>query len=57
MKLTVIAAGILLTTLDFAAASLKQLKKVFNQVSDILRHRNKSMLAALLYINKGDTKN
>jgi hypothetical protein len=54
MNLRVIAAELLLTTLDFAATSLKQLKKVFNQVTDILRHKNKPMLAELLYINKGD---
>jgi hypothetical protein len=54
MNLRVIAAELLLTTLDFAATSLKQLKKVFNQVTDIWRHQNKAMLAELLYINKGD---
>jgi hypothetical protein len=54
MNLRVIAAELLLTTLDFAATSLKQLKKVFNHVTDIWRHQNKAMLAQLLYINKGD---
>ncbi|MBD0389748.1 MAG: hypothetical protein ICV54_25415 [Nostoc sp. C3-bin3] len=56
MKLTVIAAGILLTTLDFAATSFKQIKKVFNQVTDILRHKNNPMRAKPLYINEGDAK-